>query len=160
MEDERLRRVVSALKLPQHLREDVVQAVWVKVTKGLHVFQAAGAADKFHAWMSKVAHNEAVSLMRRLARQRVQSLEDLSPKSLGVALDKPVDPEELREVLDAILAENPTNYWLVVGRYLEGRPVKALADEAGLTPAAVSCRIHRSILLLRAHFGGERQRGQ
>ena len=110
------------------------------------------ATDKLHFWMSKVVHSKAVSLMRRLIRQRAESLEALSPESLGLTVGESTDSGEWRELLMTRLAEVPTTCWLLLGHFLDGRPVKDLAAEAGLKPGAASHRIRRGIQMLRRHL--------
>jgi RNA polymerase sigma factor (sigma-70 family) len=157
IEDARLRHLVAALGLPRDWQEDVVQESWVEILKGLQGFQGAGAAARLHSWMSQVAHSRAVDLMRRLARRRVESLNALSPQRIGLTDGQSADAEEWRELLETKLAEVPTTCRLMLGHFLEGRPVKDLAAEVGLTPAAASCRIRRGIKMLRRLLTDERE---
>ena len=57
--------------------------------------------------------------------------------------------EELREFVDGL---EETDRKLFVGRYWYGYPVHRLAEAYGMTPNAVSLRLHRVRLNLRAHL--------
>ena len=81
-------------------------------------------------------------------------------RDLEVALDEltvcsPIEEgttalgEELREFVDGL---EETDRKLFVGRYWYGYPVHQLAEAYGMTPNAVSLRLHRVRLNLRAHL--------
>jgi predicted kinase len=66
----------------------------------------------------------------------------------------------LRAALENLYAADAVNARLLCGRLLERRPIKALAEETGLTIHAVHCRLNRLVTKLRCRLSGRRSDGK
>jgi hypothetical protein len=99
----------------------------------------------------------AIDRARRLMRHPVQSL-DAAQAGPRDRRDEETANLESRERLGAfqkawleeLRARHPVNYRLLHGRFFEGRQVKELAAEEGLSANAASCRIAWAMAWLRA----------
>ncbi len=68
------------------------------------------------------------------------------------ATDREAKLERLRRALRELSERGTCDYCLVVGRHLEGRSIKELAEAEGLTVRAVSCRLSRACAWLKARI--------
>ncbi|TAK96725.1 RNA polymerase sigma factor [Patescibacteria group bacterium] len=103
--------------------EDVLQNVFVKTFRNLKKFDTH---KKFSSWIYRIAHNEAVNVLKRRSRKQFVSWEDLTKGEVKVEArseeDSPfegwIKKESKEEVLRAI-QELPTQYReVLILRYL------------------------------------------
>jgi len=139
--------------------EATQDALWTAGRK-IHTFKGDSA---FGSWLYRIAANAAYMKLRaRKAKAREIAIEDVLP-----ALDdggvhfEPMDDwsprveertlnGELRDVLDAAIAELPPDYrTALVLHDIEGLPNPDVAETLGISLPAVKSRIHRSRLYLR-----------
>jgi RNA polymerase sigma-70 factor, ECF subfamily len=139
--------------------EATQDALWTAGRK-IAMFKGDSA---FGSWLYRIAANAAYMKLRtRKAKAREIALDDVLP-----ALDdggihfEPMDdwsPKvddqalngELREVLDAAIAELPPDYrTALVLHDVEGMPNPDVAEALGISLPAVKSRVHRSRLFLR-----------
>ena len=139
--------------------EATQDALWTAGRK-IHTFKGDSA---FGSWLYRIAANAAYMKLRaRKAKAREIAIEDVLP-----ALDdggvhfEPMDDwsprveertlnGELRDVLDAAIAELPPDYRTApVLHDIEGLPNPDVAETLGISLPAVKSRIHRSRLYLR-----------
>jgi RNA polymerase sigma-70 factor (ECF subfamily) len=122
----------------EHEARDVCQAVFIKLAKRCEVF---GDERRFWAWLCAVAKNAFVDHWRTRQRlSRFVPLEELSAEPNSRA-----NPEHrLGEILrDALAALPPDERELIQAAYVDKRPLRELADEAGQTYKAVESRLGR-----------------
>jgi RNA polymerase sigma-70 factor, ECF subfamily len=139
--------------------EATQDALWTAGRK-IHTFKGDSA---FGSWLYRIAANAAYMKLRaRKAKAREIAIDDVLP-----ALDdggvhfEPMDDwsprveqqtlnGELREILDAAIAELPDEYrTALVLHDVEGMPNPDVAEALGISLPAVKSRIHRSRLYLR-----------
>lgn len=105
------------------------------------------------AWSRHVAHNKAVDLRRRLNHRRAESLDDMGIDPVDMGASNIAEAERLFTSLDSLLemlrAKQPFNCRLAREHHLNGRSIKELAKETGLTEHAIHNRLHRALNFLR-----------
>jgi RNA polymerase sigma-70 factor (ECF subfamily) len=139
--------------------EATQDALWTAGRK-IHTFKGDSA---FGSWLYRIAANAAYMKLRaRKAKAREIAIEDVLPvlDDGGVHFE-PMDDwsprvedqalnGELREILDAAIAELPPDYrTALVLHDIEGMPNPDVAEALGISLPAVKSRIHRSRLYLR-----------
>lgn len=139
--------------------EATQDALWTAGRK-INTFKGDSA---FGSWLYRIAANAAYMKLRtRKAKAREIAIEDVLPALDDGGLHfEPMDDwsprveermlnGELREVLDAAIAELPADYrTALVLHDVEGMPNPDVADALGVSLPAVKSRIHRSRLYLR-----------
>jgi len=117
----------------------------------------------FGSWLYRIAANTAYMKLRaRKAKAREIAIDDVLPALDDGGLHfEPMDDwsprveeqalnGELREVLDAAIAELPPDYRAALVLHdVEGMPNPEVAEALGISLPAVKSRIHRSRLYLR-----------
>lgn len=90
---------------------DLSQEAWIKGWQRLKQFHGDSS---FATWMTRITINLCLDLMRKLKRQRAESIENLSEESGGVERQMPVDDPnptqgleraELRKRIDAAMEQ-------------------------------------------------------
>ena len=139
--------------------EATQDALWTAGRK-IHTFKGDSA---FGSWLYRIAANAAYMKLRsRKAKAREIAMEDVLPSLDDGGLHfEPMDDwsprveeqtlnGELREILDAAIAELPPDYrTALVLHDIEGLPNPDVAETLGISLPAVKSRIHRSRLYLR-----------
>lgn len=139
--------------------EATQDALWTAGRK-IHTFKGDSA---FGSWLYRIATNAAYMKLRaRKAKAREIAIEDVLPALDDGGLHfEPMDDwsprveeqtlnGELRDVLDAAIAELPPDYrTALVLHDIEGLPNPDVAETLGISLPAVKSRIHRSRLYLR-----------
>jgi RNA polymerase sigma-70 factor (ECF subfamily) len=145
--DAKLRRYLTRL-MPGigHDLDDVLQEVFIKVYVHARSFDTHLL---FSSWVYRIAHNEAVSWLRKhTARPETQPLSDDEFELLIPAIEIHADREHGKLVKDEVeraLAELPEKYRTVlVLQYLEGRSYRDMSDILSVPEGTVATLIHRA----------------
>jgi RNA polymerase sigma-70 factor (ECF subfamily) len=173
LHERRLYALAWHLTRDHHDAQDVVQNSLMAAVEHLADFRGESS---FGTWVSRILTNNALKLLRgrRLRKGlpldfRDEQGEEISPPQfIADWRDDPtaaIDRRELREVLDAGVAELPEGQRLVfVLRDIEGMSVQETARAIGISPGNVKVRLMRARLALREHltarFGDESTRRQ
>jgi DNA-directed RNA polymerase specialized sigma24 family protein len=116
-----------------------------------------GPTERLRGWLTVTGRRLAIDRARRRERHPTQSLDALGAEPRD-RRDEEAANLERRERLHAFLnawmeelrESYPLNYRLLHGRIIEGRQVKKLAEDEGLSENAASCRIGWAIKWLQA----------
>ena len=144
-----------------HDQDDLIQEVWLTVTRKLPAFRWNENRTGFRAWFAKLVHDKTVDLIRCRARHRVTTL-DHCPVEPQDTVDGG-DPSEAFErswqedVVHTALAElRPTvgelNYQILHLHFWANRTTAQVAAAVGLTPEEVSARQYRLLKKVRARI--------
>ena len=117
---------------------EVCQALFIKLAKRCDAFEDE---RRLWAWLCVLAKNTFVDHCRaRQRRNRFVSLDQLSAEPIGH-----VTPEhQLGEILrEALAALPPDERELIQAAYVDKRPLRELADQAGQTYKAVESQLAR-----------------
>ena len=127
------------------LAEDVVQEAWLRAVRA---WVAEGLPASPRAWLCTVAHNLLRNHFRRVP------LETLTPADLASCLEANGDPEPgvARLLAHGLARLRPAQATLLEAFHLEGRDVRSIAAERGLSERAVEGRLHRARRALRSHL--------
>ena len=153
--------------------EEVVQQTFLSVIEKLDGFREEA---KFSTWLTRIATNHALALLRRNARRRTLPLVEDGSDDGDEDLPHPqyiaqwqATPEEIasqhetQRLLKEALEELDEKYRLVfVLRDVEGLSTAEAAEALDITPSNVKVRLLRARLMLRErltrHFGDEATR--
>lgn len=119
--------------------EELTQDVFLRLLRAMGGHEARG---RDVAWVFQVARNVAIDYRRREARQ--PQLVDFDPDAHG----RPA--ADLLSVRDALARLDDSDRDLFLLRELAGLTYEELAQETGLTTAAVRSRLYRARMSLRA----------
>ncbi len=139
--------------VPEADLDDVVQEVFVSVARSILNFRREGPNDSFGAWLRRIARNRSLDSLRRGRRRKEVLPGDDLPEPEAHAPG--FSAEEVAEIY-AIAAEQaraefaPRVFRAFEQTALEGRPAREVAEELGMTRAAVYQARHRVYLRLRA----------
>ena len=118
--------------------EDVVQSVFLKLLEG----KCPPEPGHERGWLATVTVNACRDLLRWRMRRKTEPLDEQIPFH---------DPEE-NALFDAVL-KLPQKYRAAVHlHYFEGYTCDEIGDMLGITPSAVSMRLHRARKLLRSEL--------
>jgi RNA polymerase sigma factor (sigma-70 family) len=144
-----------------HDQDDLVQEVWLTVTRKLPAFRWNENRSDFRGWFAKVVHDKTVDLIRSRALHRVTTL-DHCPAEPQDTVDG-TDPSEAFErgwqedaVHIALADLRPTvgelNYQILHLHFWGNRTAAQVAAAVGLTPEEVSARQYRLLKKVRARI--------
>lgn len=129
------------------LVEDVVQETWLRAVSNWTVEGMPAAPP---GWLRTVACN----LLRNHFRDTRPEVP--SPPDLEACLDarqgEHADPKALQLVAFGLAHLRPAQAALLEAFHLDGKPVRQIAAEAGLSERAVEGRLHRARRALRARL--------
>jgi RNA polymerase sigma-70 factor (ECF subfamily) len=142
--------------------EDVAQEVFAAAAAGLGAFRRDRPGDSFRGWLHGITRNQTRIHFRRNGRHpAAEGGSDAWDRLQGVADTLPADPEEDAEVgrlyrraLELVRGEFEERtwqaFWLTA---IEGRSPAALADELGMSAAAVRQAKSRVLRRLKLEVG-------
>ncbi|MCE5231611.1 sigma-70 family RNA polymerase sigma factor [bacterium] len=135
------------------LCDDAAQETFIKAFRYLGALRDA---ERFPAWLSKIARNVSATLLRRrrsdLAGRRRWQAEQ--PDEAAAAPQPAAESDEnLKEMLGRTLSELPPQLReCLVLFYLEGKSIREAAEILGLSEVAVKTRLHRARCALRGRL--------
>lgn len=136
--------------------EDVAQNVFLKAFSRLDGFEGR---SKFSTWLTSIAVNESLMLVRRRHGVTVSLDEPAQRDGIGVleVPDQRPSPESVcslnesrRFLLAALDCLRPTLRTILTLRDLRGYSEKEIAQTLGVSSAAAKTRLHRARVALRA----------
>ena len=129
--------------------EDIIQDVFINAYRNLNDFDTN---LKFSSWLYRIAHNEAVSYLRRVtARPRVIMEEEkfgalASELNVEKEVERSIDDSKLRDAIDQL---NQKYREVIVLRYLEEKSYEEISDILQKPSGSVSSLITRAKRILR-----------
>lgn len=127
-EEKLLRYIIRISKFSREDAEDVLQEVFIKTYYNLNGFDSE---LKFSSWIYRIAHNEAVSAIRKKVVRPTISLEveDLERFSDDFDMVKEIDITLDRKIIDEALSRLDEKYReVLVLRFLEEKEYVEIAD--------------------------------
>jgi RNA polymerase sigma-70 factor (ECF subfamily) len=125
----------------RHEAEDVAQEAYLRVFRSLRSFREEA---RFETWLYRIVTNAAFTHLRRRGRFGVvlsegqeQTVEEPEVRPVDAALDR----DEVKRVLEVL---TPGSRTVVVLKDVYGLSCQEIADEMGLSEAAVKVRLHRA----------------
>jgi len=123
-------------------REDVVQDVLVRAHREL---RAGFAPEHLSAWLHRMVRNAAIDAVRARARRPAEPLDGRPVADAGHGPDVVIlRRERLRRVIDDVAALPDAQRVALVARAVDGRPASAVAEELGISEAAVGMAVRRA----------------
>ena len=146
-EAEGLRRVAFSVLRDAHGAEDVAQdAALIALERGPQDLDEGS----FRGWISTVARNRALSRLRREQNREAREAAVARPESTSSAAGIEERLVAQRALAGALLDLSEQERELVVMRYFDDLPPRAIAERLNMSVTAVSSRLHRSLKKLRA----------
>lgn len=143
----RLRRLVARLIVDDTIVEDLMQTIWLRITRGLGRLQDP---ERLGVWLYRVARAAVVDRWRQQYRQPTTG--DLHTEALVEITTEHDDLDWIVNVdaLEAALRElGPREREVVVLHYLEERPLAQVAEICDTPIGTLKSRLHRARRLLR-----------
>src|SRR5262245_6538286 len=140
-----LRRLAGSLAADPAAADDLAQDTWVAALE--HPSRAFGEGAR--AWLATVARNLVRAGGRRRANESARERSVARPEALASVSESVERVAAQRELVDAVLALEPLERDLVVLRYFEGLPPRAIGARLGLSGPAVRSRLWRALARLR-----------
>lgn len=133
------------LRLDEELAQDALQETFLVVLRRLRDFDSSRA---FMPWATGIFLRSAQALRRR-RRARELRATDVQPRGVR-APDELLESREVVEAIDAAIEALPAQYRDVIRETLrDGAAPREIAQRHGITPNAVSIRVHRGMRVLR-----------
>jgi RNA polymerase sigma-70 factor (ECF subfamily) len=119
--------------------------------------------SRFSTWVTRVALNEAHERFRGKAKHHrallsYDAAEEESGKSLIATFADPSDAYaqiEVKQLLAVVLGSlSAESQYLLTAKYMQGYRSQYMADELGITLAALKARVHRALLEARTIMEG------
>lgn len=144
----KLVRYVTYLIHDHDAAEDVVQDTFLKAYRNLNGFDRR---LKFSSWIYRIAHNEAMNVVKKSSRKVQMDDEDWENLADTMeSVERTADRKLAADRLAACLNELPEKYRdPVVLNYLEQRSYREVGDILRLPVATVGVRINRAKKLLK-----------
>lgn len=125
--------------------EDVLQTVFLRLLKRQDTLDLSPSPG---AYLHRAAVNASLDLIRSKARSSSLPFDDLSAPPAEPESRSPErsqhDRELRRSLRQAITGLTPKSAEIFVLRFFEGQPNKEIADQLGMTQAAVGVALHRA----------------
>jgi RNA polymerase sigma-70 factor, ECF subfamily len=140
-------RLARSIVRDAALADDVVQETLVKAWRSLPDFQG----EIPRAWLMKVAHNTAISLLRS-RRDQVRDTAELGevPERGGGPATTTVDRAALGQLWSVLADLDEISRSLIVMRELSGMSYEEIAEALDLPLATVKTRLFRARRVLQA----------
>jgi len=138
--------------------QEVVQEVFYKIWKNR---ASLNPALSFKAYVFKIAFNHIRELFVKLARER-NYLNEIVRDSVVFTtdMDEQTNYQSLLEMVDRLIGELPARQKeILIMRKKEGRPVKEIATELGLSAKTVENHITEAMNRIRKSLEGEQLAG-
>lgn len=154
-----LRLCISLLAVREK-GEDAAQEVFLKAYRSLDRFQGDAS---FSTWLYRIATNHCLDILRKEARRRTESWEELVERD-GEALHRllaspaPSDALEASDLAARVLSHLPEDYRLILTlREAEGLSYQEIAEVLSCSLDSVKARLRRAREALQErlrHFSG------
>lgn len=146
-------RLARAYEAEAELRRDLSQEIHLELWRSFAVFDGRCS---MRTWVYRVAHNTATShVMKRRRYGRTAGVEALADIA---SADDPENAVAERRALEGLMALvqqlGPLDRQVAL-LYLEDLDAAAIGEVTGLSPGAVSQKIHRLKALLARRFRGD-----
>jgi RNA polymerase sigma-70 factor (ECF subfamily) len=151
--------------LDSHDSADCVQEVFAAVAHSLASYEPRATSGAFRAWLWTITRNKVRDFCRRRKRQPQaeggsaahDALAEM-PDPLAIPDEEPSDAAQLdqliRRGLEQVRGEFEATSWLSFWRSaIDGIPTATVAEQLGLTPAAVRQNRSRILRRLRQQLG-------
>lgn len=145
-------RMIVRANLPRRRSDepDIIQQVLIRVFQKLPSYK--GEVPLVH-WVSRVAHNHCINVLRSQASRPEWRMADLSPEQARIVADSrdpsrqpsPADALVARDLLDLLFAQlKPAERLVIELIEVQGRTVKEVAGLTGWSQMSVRVRAYRA----------------
>lgn len=138
--------------------EEVVQEVFYKIWKN---HESLNPDLSFKAYIFKIAYNHIQELFLKLA-QKKNYLNEIVSSSVPFTteMDERMNYQSLLELVDRLIDQLPNRQReILIMRKKDGKPLKEIADELGISPKTVENHITEAMKRIRDGLTGEHLAG-
>lgn len=132
--------------------EDILQEVFLKAYRNLNGFNTN---KKFSSWIYRIAHNEAISFLRKNSKRNVEIVNDLSKDlfdgiASGLDLEREYIEEEERERFERIIQSLDSKYRdVLILKFLEEKDYNEISEILEISSGTVGSLISRAKVKLK-----------
>jgi RNA polymerase sigma-70 factor (ECF subfamily) len=138
-----LERLARGYEADRELRKDLLQEIHIALWRSMTAFD--GRCSE-RTWVYRVAHNAAATYIARQRRTKLHKPATLEELADSFNADSPEESADehlaLRRLMKIVQGLNPLDKQVML-LYLEDLDADAIGDVTGLTPGAVSTKVHR-----------------
>ncbi|MDP2691514.1 MAG: RNA polymerase sigma factor [bacterium] len=132
------------------LAEDLVSEVFLKALEKFHTFVEE---KSFQSWIYAIAHNHLIDHFRKNKMKKVdlEAMENVleAEQDTQVMLRKRITAEHVGELLGYL---SDVEREIILLRYHQGLPLKAIADIVDMTETGLRVRVHRALGKMRKKY--------
>jgi len=147
-------RLAHGYEADRDRRRDLLQDIHLALWRSFALFDGRCS---LRTWVYRVAHNAAASYVLSRRRTRLEQLVDLEALDAADPLPDPeqhTGQQQALALLGAMIRKLKPPDAQVMLLYLEDMDAAGIAEVTGLTPGAVTVRIHRIKSILAKQFQG------
>ena len=139
-----LTAVCSRYVVNEEDRKDVLQESFIKIFTRINAFEYRGKGS-LKAWMSRIAVNESLMMLRRSATNPADTTDNLP----DIPDEEPDTDNLSAEEIAEMIKKLPQGYRVVFNLYaVEGRSHKEIAETLGIKPDTSASQFHKAKNLL------------
>jgi len=124
--------------------DDVLQNTFIKVYKNIDKFKGE---SKLYSWLYRIATNESISHLNKLAKQKNISVEDVNIQLAdNLYADSYFSGDEIQEKLQKALTQLPQKQQLVFNmKYFEEMKYESISEVLGTSVGALKASYHHAV---------------
>jgi len=124
--------------------DDVLQNTFIKVYKNINKFKGD---SKLYSWLYRIATNESITHLNKLAKQKSISVEDINIQLAdNLYADSYFSGDEIQEKLQKALALLPQKQKLVFNmKYFEEMKYESISEVLGTSVGALKASYHHAV---------------
>ncbi|RDW18983.1 RNA polymerase sigma factor [Oceanobacillus chungangensis] len=133
--------------------EDAAQEVFLKIYTSLHKYENKG----FKTWITRIAVNHAIDIMRKQKRRREESLSDIETTEQEASriesTEQLVIAKERRQYIRSRIKELPESYReVIIGFYIMEKSYQQLAEEQQVQVKTIETKLFRARKWMKKHW--------
>ena len=131
---------------------DLTQETFLRAWKGLKKFRGESSV---YTWLYKIALNRCRTYLKKRAREKRVSLEELAEAGWEPSVDPPHDPPEALSLRAALRELPPEQREVLLLYYWEEMTYEEISQALGVPMGTVKSRLNRAKRALRRLLGDE-----
>jgi RNA polymerase sigma-70 factor (ECF subfamily) len=160
-QDKLMRYIMRITRTSRENAKDILQQVFIKTYVNLNDFDPS---LKFSSWIYRIAHNEAVSFLRKNSRQPVSAEFDIDKTLIrtvrqDLEIQKDVDQkfflEKIQKIIDGFKNKDYRN--VLILRYFEDKDYQEISDILKRPMGSVATLINRAKKKLKKELSKNNQ---
>ncbi len=131
--------------------DDVLQNTFIKIYKNIHKFKQD---SKLYSWMYRIATNEAITFLRKRAKQHHVSIENYQQELIGNLQDDTFfTGDEIQLILQKAIATLPQKQQLVFNmKYFDDLKYQEISEIVETSVGSLKASYHHAVKKIEAYI--------